>query len=350
MQQQTFRRPAGNVAFLIILGVVYLGFVMLFMWQTTEFVSWLFPDVQGIYRIIAVVTFDGMAIAWAVIDTFYFFSSKGMKTLVQWGWGVSFVASLVASVFYMMLQVASRLSEQPDLNWMYVGDGLVIGMTVLQILLITFFLRGEYFSRFTTEIVIPSTHVAAVPSIAPALPAPTPAPQNQQQPAYPRTSQAERDEKEQEQERIREMLREENKRIRAEVEEEFRRKQEQEEERRKQQEQAQSPTQSVAWTPEQFAAALQVLNIAPPIGPTDAQYIAKTLQEANIVPPGNGQGASADMQAPSPDGGVEYAVHPQPHPARPQETEEIPAVPFEASLPSSPQGAANGTGKKTRGR
>ena len=137
----------GGMGLFIIGTVFYLSFIGLFLWQTAEFVNWLFPDDQVLYRIITVCVFDVMALLWACIDTFYRFATRGSHQLVKWAWGVSFIAAMIASVFYMVLQSMTRLDFTPDIAWIDTGFGIVILVTVLQILFLTFWIRMEWMTR-----------------------------------------------------------------------------------------------------------------------------------------------------------------------------------------------------------
>lgn len=137
----------GGHGLFIIGAVLYLAFVGLFLWQTAEFVNWLFPDDQIIYRVITVTTFDVMALLWASIDTFYRFATRASHGLVKWAWTISFIASMVASIFYMVLQSMTRLDFTPDATYVNIGYGIVILVTVLQILFLTFFIRQEWMAR-----------------------------------------------------------------------------------------------------------------------------------------------------------------------------------------------------------
>lgn len=137
----------GGMGLFIIGTVFYLSFIGLFLWQTAAFVNWLFPDDQVLYRIITVCVFDVMALLWACIDTFYRFATRGSHQLVKWAWGVSFIAAMIASVFYMVLQSMTRLDFTPDIAWIDTGFGIVILVTVLQILFLTFWIRMEWMTR-----------------------------------------------------------------------------------------------------------------------------------------------------------------------------------------------------------
>lgn len=146
-QRTTHPAHTGGPAFFIIASLLYASFIGLFLWQTAQFVTWLFPDDQLIWRFITVCIFDVMAIIWALIETFYRFATKGLHDLVKWAWGISFVASLIASVFYMILQAMTRLDFLPPAEWSNIGYSIVIVVTVLQILFLTFWIRGEWMVR-----------------------------------------------------------------------------------------------------------------------------------------------------------------------------------------------------------
>lgn len=137
----------GGHGLFIIGTCLYMAFIGLFLWQTASFVNWLFPTDQIIYRVITVTTFDIMALLWACIDTFYRFATRASHGLVKWAWGISFIASMVASIFYMVLQSMTRLDFVPDITYVNIGYGIVILVTVLQISFLTFFIRQEWMTR-----------------------------------------------------------------------------------------------------------------------------------------------------------------------------------------------------------
>lgn len=147
MATVTRSEHTGGNGLFIIGTVFYMSFIGLFLWQTAAFVSWLFPQDQILYRIITVSVFDIMALFWAVVDTFYRFATRVSHNLVKWAWAISFVAAMLASIFYMALQSMTRLNFQPDGTWVNTGYCIVIAVTVLQILFLTFFIRIEWMKR-----------------------------------------------------------------------------------------------------------------------------------------------------------------------------------------------------------
>ena len=137
----------GGAAWFIIGGAAYLGFLLLFAWQTGSFVNWLFPDDQVVWKVLTVICFDGMALFWACVETFYRFAVRSARGLVSWAWGISFVLSFVASIFYMVIESMFRFQLTVTPQVVDIGYGIVIGAIVLQILFLTFWLRMEWIKR-----------------------------------------------------------------------------------------------------------------------------------------------------------------------------------------------------------
>jgi uncharacterized BrkB/YihY/UPF0761 family membrane protein len=134
-------------ALFYILAVIYIGLLFLFGYQTGVFVNWLFPNDQIMMKILTVVCFDGMAFLWAITDLFYHFACKNTRDLVRWGWGVSFILSLLASILYLVISSMFRFEVQITATWVDVGYGIVITAIVFQIIMVTFFLYIEWVVR-----------------------------------------------------------------------------------------------------------------------------------------------------------------------------------------------------------
>lgn len=146
MIQRTVTRHTGGPLFIII-ALLYIGLIILFAWQTFLFVNWLFPGDQIMMKILMVICFDGMDLVWGLCDLFYHFASKSTRTLVRFGWGISFVLSLLASIFYLVISSMFRFSivltpEQVDL-----GYAITIVAVVFQVVMVTFFLYIEWLVR-----------------------------------------------------------------------------------------------------------------------------------------------------------------------------------------------------------
>src|SRR5579863_9166280 len=66
--------------------VIYGALLILFGWQTWQFVNFLFPDDQLLMKVLTFISFDFMALVWAVVHTFYRFASRGAQKWVIVAW------------------------------------------------------------------------------------------------------------------------------------------------------------------------------------------------------------------------------------------------------------------------
>jgi hypothetical protein len=138
------KNHTGNIGLFIIMTAVYVGLLMLFAWQTWQFVNWLFPDDQILMKILTVLCFDIMALLWSCLDLFYRFASRGARTLVRWAWAISFILSLLASVFYLIIESMFRFQVTLTQSAINVGYGISIVAVTLQVLFVTFWLYLEW--------------------------------------------------------------------------------------------------------------------------------------------------------------------------------------------------------------
>jgi hypothetical protein len=146
MAQRQTAHTGGNGLF-IIMALIYVSLLILFAWQTYEFVDWLFPSDQVLMKILTLVCFDVMALLWACLDLFYRFAIREARSLVRWGWGISFVLSLLASIFYLIIKSMFRFHLEIDQTQVNIGYGVVIAAVTLQVVLVTFFLYLEWNAR-----------------------------------------------------------------------------------------------------------------------------------------------------------------------------------------------------------
>lgn len=146
MQQQTKKAHTGGGLFYFI-ALIYVGLLILFAWQTSIFVNWLFPDDQIVMKILMVFCFDGMAFLCAVTDLFYHFASRGTRGMIRWQWGISFFLSLLASVLYLVISSFFRFQLEISPAWVDVGYGVTIVAIVFQVVMVTFFLYIEWLVR-----------------------------------------------------------------------------------------------------------------------------------------------------------------------------------------------------------
>lgn len=149
------RHPhTGGNALFIVLATVYIGVLLLFGSQTWFFVSWLFPDTQLLMKLLTVLCFDIMAFLWALVDLFYQFASPGAKTVVRFAWFISFVLSLLASVFYLVLESMLRFSIEVTPELVNTGYGVTIFAVTLTVIFITWFLYLEWAIRHPVEMIV----------------------------------------------------------------------------------------------------------------------------------------------------------------------------------------------------
>lgn len=152
MSQTTRKKKhTGNPGLFIVGGTIYLGLLILFGYQTWQFVDWLFPSDQMLMKLLTVLCFDVMALFWACVDLFYRFASRSAHTLVRWAWAISFILSLLASVFYLVIESMFRFQIPLNQQTVDIGYGITIGALTLNILFLTFWLYLEWSIRHPHE-------------------------------------------------------------------------------------------------------------------------------------------------------------------------------------------------------
>lgn len=179
MSQQKKAAHTGNPGLFIVGSVIYLGLLILFGYQTWQFVDWLFPSDQILMKLLTVLCFDVMALFWACTDLFYRFKSRGAHTLVLWAWAVSFLLSLLASIFYLVIESMFRFQIALNEQTVDIGYGITIGALTLNILFLTFWLYLEWSERHPHRNEYDDEDEKPVPAAQPAItqqPASTPAP------------------------------------------------------------------------------------------------------------------------------------------------------------------------------
>src|SRR5579875_3675574 len=137
----------GGGALFLITAIIYGGLLILFGWQTWMFVSWLFPDDQLLMKCLTMLCFDVMALIWAVIDLFYAHATRGTRQIVRWGWAISFLLSLLASILYLVLQSYTRFDIAPSQDMVNIGYAITIVALTITVLLVTFWLYTEWSVR-----------------------------------------------------------------------------------------------------------------------------------------------------------------------------------------------------------
>ena len=146
-QEQEWETTPTNGPFWFIIGGMYIGMLILFGWQTWQFVNFLFPEDQLLMKVLTLISFDIFALIWACTDLFFSFASRAAKHMVKWAWGVTFVLSLVASILYLVIQSFFRfhVSISPAMvDW---GLSIAIFALTFDILCAMFFLYLEWNAR-----------------------------------------------------------------------------------------------------------------------------------------------------------------------------------------------------------
>jgi len=142
------KKKAHTGGALFYLGAaIYVGLLILFAFQTWFFVDWLFPGDQWIFKLLTVICFDVMAVFWAATDLFYHFAAKGARTLVRWAWAITFILSLLASIFYLVIESMFRFQVPITPTTVDIGYGVTIFALTLNIIFLTFWIYQEWNKR-----------------------------------------------------------------------------------------------------------------------------------------------------------------------------------------------------------
>jgi len=144
MSKAVKQSTSWNGPILALCAIIYIALLVLFAWQTWQFVVWLFPDDALLFRILTLLSFDILAAIWAGVHTFYHFGSRPAKTWVQICWAVTFIFSLVASVLYLVLLGFFRFHIAVTSAMVDVGYAVCIFSLVLNILGLMAYLILEY--------------------------------------------------------------------------------------------------------------------------------------------------------------------------------------------------------------
>jgi hypothetical protein len=140
----TKKTDTWNGAIMALCAIIYLALLILFGWQTWQFVVWLFPDDALLFRVLTFGSFDVLAAIWAGVHTFHKFRSRGAKTWVVIAWGFTFILSLIASVLYLVLLGYFRFHLDVTPTMVDIGYAVSIFALVFNILALMAFLILEY--------------------------------------------------------------------------------------------------------------------------------------------------------------------------------------------------------------
>jgi len=80
-------------------------------------------SVDLVMKLLTLFSFDIMAFIWGCAHMFYRFAYPTSKAAVKWGWGITNLLSLIATVLYMVIQNMFRFRILIDNNLVSLGDG-----------------------------------------------------------------------------------------------------------------------------------------------------------------------------------------------------------------------------------
>jgi len=139
-------RPA-NVIITVVKYLIYIGLLVLFGWQTWQFVSFLFPDDQLLMKVLTLISFDVMALFWACADLYYAFASRGAKTWVRTAWILTFFISLLASILYLVIQSMFRFQLTVSIAFVDTGYAISIVTLTFNIVALMMYIYLEHNAR-----------------------------------------------------------------------------------------------------------------------------------------------------------------------------------------------------------
>ena len=144
-------RKHSNIGLFVVISAAYILLLGLFGWQTWEFVNFLFPDDQLLMKLLTVFSFDVMALIFGAAHLFYRFAHPHAKSSVAWGWSITNLLSLTATVIYMVIQSMFRFHLVVSTDVVNFGYGVTIAALVFYLAMIAVFLYKEISTRFPNE-------------------------------------------------------------------------------------------------------------------------------------------------------------------------------------------------------
>lgn len=135
----------------IIVCIVQVGLLLLFAYQTWEFVNILFPDDLLVMRLLTVFSVDGLAALWASLMWFYSFAHPSAKTVAKVGKWIDYTLSAAISITFMVMTYTFRYFHVTDLTWVQVGSVCSIAALILNVVLVFVFLDKEIGTRWPAE-------------------------------------------------------------------------------------------------------------------------------------------------------------------------------------------------------
>jgi hypothetical protein len=121
--------PARAWIMIILMSVLATSAIVVFAWQTWEFVNWLLPSEQWLIKMLAVANFDIMSLVWILADLFLPLEPNAKVTAAIAG-GIDFFFSTVATVLELTVVAAIRFNQDIWPPYIYIAYA-VIALTLV---------------------------------------------------------------------------------------------------------------------------------------------------------------------------------------------------------------------------
>ena len=140
-RRSQYHAPTSSL--FVIVWIAGVSLLILFAWQTWEFVNYLFPDDEVLYRFLTFACFDIMALIWGCLDMFARIIDPRARNVVRAGWIVTYLLSGIATVLYMSIQGYFRFHLQITPDMLNIGYTVSIFALVFNAAIFTSFVYIE---------------------------------------------------------------------------------------------------------------------------------------------------------------------------------------------------------------
>jgi hypothetical protein len=138
---QPYRTPAGVI---LIVGIMLIGSIILFGWQTSELVNTLYPPDTWMMQVMSVVALDGFYTLWSLVEMFWIFKSKKIEEMVAVMFWVCFGGSCLASIVQMVIFAGMHLHVAISDLWLW-GCYITIALvTCADVACLVIMVRSEW--------------------------------------------------------------------------------------------------------------------------------------------------------------------------------------------------------------
>ena len=151
MSKFQVQRTHSNIGLFAVFVLVQLALLLLFAYQTWEFVNVLYPADYLLMRVLSVFSVDGLALCWACLIWFYRFAHPHAKTAARAGKWVDYILSGLISVAYMVMTYTFRFYHITNLNAIQLGTVFTIGALIFNVVMVFVFLDNEIKTRWPAE-------------------------------------------------------------------------------------------------------------------------------------------------------------------------------------------------------